>query len=400
MLSSVSSKLRIEKRAQAVPVLQAFGRVTAQDVVSPRDVPPYPTSHMDGFAFIADDVASASQVRPSVLRVVGSAGPGQRPRAALKPGEAFRVATGALLPARADTVVPMEDVVVGQDEISFTSPAMRGSFVFEVGNDVKKGQRLLSSGRPVRAQDISLLLGLGVTRVAVWRKPKVGVLATGSELTASSAPASGKVRESHRPMFLRLCEAAGCDPVDLGIVTDDPRALARSLGRGLAACDFVVTLGGTSAGGRDLVVGTVSGMRPETMFHGIKLDRGRVSGIASVKGRPVLMLPGPIQAAANAFFIMGYPILERLSGRTGLVAEVHCRLGRDWEARKRFADFTKVVYVKLHTDEAIAEPLSGETESLKLLADADGYFVVPEEVSRLEKGSRVTVKLIPGFSHA
>jgi molybdenum cofactor synthesis domain-containing protein len=264
---------------------------------------------------------------------------------------------------------------------------------------VKKGQHLLSSGKPVRAQDVSLLLGLGVRKVVVWRKPKVGVLATGSELTASGRRLSGKVRESHRPMFLRLCEAAGCNAVDLGIAPDEPRALDRSLRRGLALCDFVVTLGGTSAGGRDLVVGTISGMHPEVLFHGIKLDRGRVSGVASVKGKPVLMLPGPIQAAANAFFIIGYPILERLSGRSGAVGGIRCRLAKGWEARQRFADFTKVVYVRLITgDEMTAEPLSGDTESLKLLADADGFFVVPESVSRLAEGSSVMVRLIPGFS--
>jgi molybdopterin molybdotransferase len=180
---------------------------------------------------------------------------------------------------------------------------------------------------------------------------------------------------------------------------DDPVALAGALRKALAASDFVVTLGWTSAGKRDHVIGTVSSLGPDVLFHGIKLDRGRVTGIASVGGKPVLMLPGPIQAAMNAFLVLGTPIIQRLSGRRSLGIEVACRMESDWESRKRFSDFKKVVYMKLK-GETLAEPLSAETESLMLLAAADGYALVPEHVTRLSAGDLVTVRLLPGFSYA
>jgi len=150
-----------------------------------------------------------------------------------------------------------------------------------------------------------------------------------------------------------------------------------------------------------MVVGAVSSLRPDTLVHGLRLDRGRVTGIASVKGKPILMLPGPIQAAANAFLVVGVPIIRELGGSREAGLSVPCVLGSPWVARRRFSDFQKVVYVKLRAGPlAVAEPIAGETESMKLLSDADGYFLVPENVRMLEKGDYVDVQLVPGFSFA
>ena len=207
------------------------------------------------------------------------------------------------------------------------------------------------------------------------------------------------MRESHSHIFLRLIEAQGSVAVDGGVVEDELKALTGALRKALESSDFVITLGGTSAGGKDLIVDAVASLRPNTLVHGIKLDRGRVTGIASGDSKPILMMPGPIQAAMNAFLVLGIPIIDMLSGREERDGEFVCTLGGNWKARKRFSDFRKVVYVKLRTgDETVAEPLLAETESMRILTDADAYIVVPESVTRLSPGSRVKVRLIPGFS--
>jgi molybdopterin molybdotransferase len=131
------------------------------------------------------------------------------------------------------------------------------------------------------------------------------------------------------------------------------------------------------------------------------MDRGRVTGIAVVGGKPVLMMPGPIQGAMNAFVLFGVQIIDLMSRSGSRLLEVDTWMGESWEARKRFPDFAKVVYVKLRSgQETVAEPLSGETESIKVLSEADGYVLVPENVTRMEKGSAVRVRLLPGFSFA
>jgi len=398
-LSEVTSKVRVRRSIERVSVESAFHRVSSDIVVAPHDVPKLPTSHMDGFAVVYEGIKGASPSRPLALKLAGKVGPGNQSERRVGKGEAVQVATGAILPPGADTVVPKEYADVSEGRVLVTLAAEKGSYVYGAGEDFRKGDAILAKGRWVRAQDIGLLVGLGFAKVSVWTRPKVTVIATGSELTRSSRPGVGKVRESHSLVFMRLIESQGCVSVDGGVVGDNSKLLVRVLRKALTTSDLVITLGGTSAGGKDLIVDTVSKLSPDILIHGIKLDRGRVTGIASVDGKPVWMLPGPIQAAMNAFLVLGVPLIQGCLGRTTRETELVCKLGKDWEARKRFSDFEKVVYVKLITkDETIAEPLLGETESMGILADADGYIMVPETVTRMNAGSRVKVRLVPGFS--
>jgi molybdenum cofactor synthesis domain-containing protein len=296
-------------------------------------------------------------------------------------------------------VVPVESVRVDGGLVRVTGPVTRGSHVYRPGDDVKKGQVLLRRGQTIRAQDVGLLVSLGFRRAKVWRKARVSIVATGSELTSPTRPKAGKVVNSHSPLFVSLLAELGCVPVDLGIAEDDTGRIARSIRHGLSRSDLVLTLGGTSAGRHDQVEQALAGLDPDLLIHGIKMDRGRVSGVSIVKGKPVLMLPGPIQGAMNALLLLGLPIIEAISGAQGRGTEVPCVFSRAWEARERYADFRKVVYVKRGGGpELTANPLDAETESMKLLAEADAYAVIPENVTRIEQGDKVMVRLLPGFS--
>ena len=398
-LKRVKASLHQGHGAEAVPALQAYGRVSAKDVLAPSGVPPFPTSQMDGFAVIAADLEKATVSRPAVLRVRGALGPGQAPRLSVSHGETIQVATGARVPSRADAVVPIEAVEVRTGEISVGFAPQRGSYVFRAGGDVRRGERVLYGGRAIRAQEVGLLTALGIAEVSVRTKPTVSVIATGTELTSAASPKAGKVPDSHSPIFVRLCQVLGCLGMELGVVGDDPEKLTEVLRKALATSDLVLTLGGTSAGSHDLVVGVISGLGPEVMIQGISMDRGRVTAIASVGGKPILMMPGPVQGAMNAFILLGIPLIETLTGRAKSELKIHCTLGEAWEARKKFSDFRKIIYVELKNgDESVAKPLVAETESIKVLADADGYVVVPENIERIEKGEPVVVRLLPGFS--
>ena len=397
----VRNRLRPRLVAETVPTSDSFGRVSAADLTAPRAVPPFDISHMDGFAVRSDDIHDATEAVPASLKITGESRLGAATRVASRQGGAVRVATGSRVPAGADTVVPIEHAKVEGGKIWVTSSQESGRWVYKTGADVGKRERVLAKGQVIRAQQVGLLLGLGLTRVRVRKRPKVAVIATGSELTDASAPKRGKIRNSHSPYFVSLIRALGAVPVDMGIARDELGEVGRTIRRALARSDFVLTLGGTSVGRADVVVEAISSMGPDLMLHGLRMDRGRVAGIAVVGGKPVLMLPGPIQGAMNAFALFGVRLIDLMSGRDGGRQEVPCTLGTSWEARKRFAEFTKVVYVRVHAGEGmVAEPIAGETESIKVLCDADGYIVVPEAVTQIEKGSVVQVRLLPGFSFA
>ncbi len=155
-----------------------------------------------------------------------------------------------------------------------------------------------------------------------------------------------------------------------------------------------------SRGKLDLADGVVLRLGPQLLHHGIRMDRGRVAGLAVVNGKGLVMLPGPIQGAMNAFVLLGLPLIQRLSGRGEQVIRMKARLNRRWEARSRFADFTKVVYLKVSRSGAVieADPIVGETESISVLSDANAFLVVPEEVRAIEAGQEVEALLLPGFS--
>ena len=397
-LAAVMARTATLQHVESVPLRSAFGRVLAEDFLAPKDVPDSDLSHMDGFAVSSRDIATASDSAPATLMVVGLVPPGHHPKRKLKSGETLQISTGGVLPRGADTVVPVEEVESKGKSILVRRPQRPRAFVFRRGEDMRKGEVLLASGHTLRAQDVGLLTAMGSTNVRVWKKPRVSIIATGSELTASIHPKEGKVRDSHSPVFMLLCSELGCEVVDLGIVEDDHLALKRKLRKGLSSSDLVLTLGGTSVGRKDLVVDTVSRLNPDVLVHGVRMDRGRVAGAAFVEGKPVVMLPGPIQGAMNAFLLLAVPVIERLSHRTGSRAGAKCALAEAWVSRRRFQHFQKVVYISLESGGSVARPLHAETESFRVLTKADGYFVVPEKTTELEAGSDVDVKFLPGFS--
>lgn len=399
VLRVVGRKLRPRRRSAFLRTESAYGRVAAADIIAPVDRPESDISHMDGFAAIAEDLEEATQANPVSLKVCGDVKLGEVSRQRVRHGEAARIATGASIPLGADTVIPVEEAEQRGARIFVKSATRSGMHVYRKGGDVKKGEVLLPAGRRARAQDLGLLIGIGVNKVNVWDRPKVSLIATGSELTNAARPKEGKVRESHSPVFMRLAVEQGCEALDLGIAADEPVELAKVMRRAIATSDLVLTLGGTSIGRHDLVGGVVKSLRPESFFHGIKLDRGRVTGVAVVRGVPILMLPGPIQAAMNAFLTLGVPMIRTLSGRKDRPWEIQCTLTRDWESREAYSEFRKVIYVRLDGGgRTSATPLAAETESARLLTEADGFVVVPEEVVGLRKGNKVSVTLLPGFS--
>lgn len=400
-LTQVLARVRPDRSAESLPSQLAYGRASAENVLAPADVPAHPTSHWDGYAVISADLSEASDSAPVSLKLTGSARPGASRRLAIGRGETVQVATGALLPSGADSVVPIESVETSGGRITVRRPSDAGSHVYKAGEDVKRGEAVLRKGQTIRAQDAGLLVALGIRKTKVWRKRRVSLIATGSELTDAARPRAGKVVNSHTPLFMRLVEELGCTAVDMGIVRDSAGDVSRRTKAALAKSDLVLTLGGTSAGKHDYVASSVASLHPDLLIHGIKMDRGRVSGAAVVRGKPILLMPGPIQGAMNAFLLLGIPIIEVLSGTTSKVTEIPCTFSEGWDARRRYSDFRKVVYVKLEGGPQLtAKPLEAETESMKLLAEADGYAVIPENVTRIDPGGRVMVRLLPGFSYA
>lgn len=377
---------------ERVKTVSAMGRVLGVDVAAQSDSPEYSASHMDGYAVRASDVGGGL----TRLRVVGESNPESPVRRRLGKDESARVSTGARIPEGADSVVPVEEAKEDSGWVEVRGEVERWAYVYKAGADFKKGEVLLRQGSVVRAQDIALLLSLGHFDVEVMKVPAVAILATGSELYDVGEEAPGKVLNTHGPLFANLARAAGCSSVDYGVAPDDLKEILLQIRRALDESDLVLTLGGTSVGRRDLMGEAIQSLSPQVFHHGLRMDRGRVSGVAVVRGKPLVMLPGPAQGAMNAFVLLALPIIERLQGRKGRAPIVRARLTKPWRARPRFKHFEKVVYVRLGDGGATAEPMSGDTESMTVLTESSGYVIVEEKVASLRRGAIVDVNLFPG----
>lgn len=410
--------MNFDKRVEYVVFHSAFRRVLAKDITALESIPRHDTSHMDGYAVNSKDIANASKTSPVVLSIKRKLLlPGSSSKQALVRGEALSVATGTRIPEGADAVIPLEQVeVVNRSKrrlidrrIAVQKPLPSGAFVYPTGADIQKGETLLSKGSILRAQDLGLLASLGTMEVHVIAKPRIAIIPTGDEITDDISETSndlnsekrGKTLNSNSHVLARIIEDAGAESFYAGIAPDDAGAIAMKIKEALETCEMVITLGGSSAGKFDLVKNAINSLEKAGMIaHGIKVDRGRVTGAGIVERKPVIMLPGPIQGAMSGFIALALPLIQEMSGATDVSLRVPAMLTKEWRARKRFPNFMKVVYVSLshHNGQFKAEPLHAESESVKILVRANGYILVPESVTGLAANQNVEVNLLSGLS--
>jgi len=402
-LETISRLTKFRNPTEAIETKDSYGRVVAEDIASPINVPDKQRSHMDGYAIIASSLAGASSRSPKTLSLVEGTHSGDNHGRKISRGQTMGIVTGGELPAGADAVVPVEDAKRSGDKIYFSREAQKGEFCFPIGVDVQKGAVVIHAGATIRAQDIGMLALLGIRELRAYARPRVAIIATGDELVDSFDKITpGKVRESHSPIFENLVRELGGVTTLREIVPDNLKLMNDALKRALRTSDTVLTLGGTSLGERDLVEQTLRRISKKTrIIHGIKMDRGRVAGIAAVRGKPVVMLPGPVQGAMNAFLLLALPMILRMTPGPESGAFVKARLSTGWKARKKFQHFTKVLYVNLErkAEGLQARPVLGQTESVSVLTDSNGFVLVPERIRELQAGKEVSVRLLPGFSY-
>jgi molybdopterin molybdotransferase len=309
----------------ATPLAESLGRVLAQPVVAPRDVPPFAASAMDGYALRAADTAGA----PATLTVVASSGAGRPSPVGVGPGEAVAIATGAALPEGADAVCPVEHTSSKGSSVVICAAVEAGACVRTAGSDTPAGTTVCAPGTLLAPAHIGVIASLGIGSIEAYPRPRVGVLATGDELVEPPAvPGAGQIYDANRPALSAVCRQAGCDVVDLGIVEDDPTALEAVLvdaavgsgaePSGMARCDVVLTSGGVSVGVADhakTVLGRIAPGTVQWMEVRIKPGKPFGFGVVAETGVPVLCLPGNPVSALVVFELLVRPALMHLAGR-------------------------------------------------------------------------------------
>jgi molybdenum cofactor synthesis domain-containing protein len=398
----------VRPQAERVMVLKSYGRVLSEDLISNVNIPMYDSSNMDGFAVLANDIKHASILDPITLKIVRNIGLGNFPSIVLQSGQAYRISTGGYLPKGADTVVPIESTHLSKDSVGILASLPIGSFVSPLGKDVRKKSVLLHRGNVIRGQDVALLAMVSIFRVPVFRKPRVAIIPTGDELTDNpneiNCP-TAKIMNTNSHIISRLVQEGGGISFDLGVTPDNINKVSEKIRMALEKTDMILTTAGSSVGEYDVVEQSINYLgKPGVLAHGVKLDRGRVAGVAVLKGKPIIILPGPIQGAVNAFIVFAGPILRYLSGLAefdGL--RIAGTLTKKWEARKKFSKFTKIAYVSAWSSKdgnVKATPITGDTAMMTVMTKANGYLLLPEMTTAIEAGEKVYINVLPGLSYA
>jgi molybdopterin molybdotransferase len=382
-------------RSEPEPVAldAALGRVLGEDVSAGQPVPAFDNSAMDGFAVRARDVARADGSRPVVLVVIDESRAGAPARAGVAPGQAIAISTGAVLPAGADTVVPVEDTSRHDGRVEIRAAAPAGRYVRRAGDDLRAGEAVLERGALLGAAELGVLASLGRVSIACARAPRLSVLVNGDELAVPGQPlATGAVHDSNSITIGALARGDGADVVRSATVPDDPQATTRALAGALADVDVAVICGGVSVGVHDHVRPSLEALGARELFWGLALRPGHPTWFGTLGTTLVFGLPGNPVSAMVTFVLLVRPALRAMLGMAASPAPLTAVIDRDYEKPAGRAHAVRC-RITARENGWHAEPTGHQgSHVLSSMLAADALAMIPSDTVDVRAGERVSIE--------
>lgn len=394
---------------ETVPLEAALGRVLAEDVRSPVDVPGFDRSNMDGFAVRAEDTFGASEEEPVRLRLNDEVlATGIAPRVEVEAGTATPIATGGMLPRGADAVAPIEltdtdaktdadtEVDVEARFVLVRAARVPGAAVSFAGTDMGRGETVLFAGTRLTSRETGVLAAIGCASVAVVRRPRVAVLSTGDEIVQPGEPMHpGLVYDSNGRILVDAVRELGGEATFLGAFRDDVPALREALREALVEADVVLLSGGTSKGQGDLNAIVVGELDPGILVHGVALKPGKPICLAAQGEKPVVILPGFPTSAIFTFHEFVAPLLRDLAGLGSESRETRrARLAITTQSERGRLEYLLVGLVEDEESRLTAYPMGKGSGSVTSFSRADGFVRIDRNTERVEADAPVEVTLI------
>ncbi|HMA16375.1 MAG: gephyrin-like molybdotransferase Glp [Bacteroidota bacterium] len=373
---------------EAVALHQALGRILAEDVVSPVDIPPAPNSAVDGYAVFHADLDPEQDTR---LPVIGRITAGQQDLPVARPGAAIRIFTGARLPAGPDTVMMQEDCREDGDQVVISPGIKKGANARKAGEDVARGDTVLRRGQKLRPQDVGQAAAVGRRELQVSTRLKVGLFSTGDELREPGAPLdAGAIYDSNRYTIHALLTGLGCQVEDLGILPDRLDVVRQALEQAEGRHDLLVTSGGVSVGEEDHVKAAVEALGKLHLWR-LAVKPGRPIALGQVGRVPFVGLPGNPVAVVVTFLTIVRPLILRLMGGDDTPPHTfRVRAGFDYKKKAERREWLRAHLVEDPSGGLTAEKFPRDGAGiLSSLVAADGLVELPEDLTRLEAGAMV-----------
>ncbi len=372
--------------AVTVPLADALGLALADDVVAPLSLPGFDNSAMDGYAVLAADVAAASAENPVKLPVAEDIPAGRTDLLTLAPGTAHRIMTGAMLPAGATAVVPVESTDAATDIVSIFSSSSEGRHIRRAGEDVTAGMTVLPAGEVLSPAALGLAAALGFAELKVIPRQRVLVLSTGTELVTPGTPLQpGQIYESNAVMLAAALREAGADVTTAPATSDDVALFRETLADHAKDVDLIITTGGVSAGAYEVVKDALSG---DVEFVKVAMQPGMPQGAGTVNGTPIITLPGNPVSALVSFEVFIRPPLRAAMGLTAERPRRSATLTEKLTSPAGKRQFRRGV---VGTDDEVSSYGPPASHHLRWLATANCLLDIGEDVVELAAGSPVPV---------
>jgi len=378
----------------------ALGMVSARDVISGEDLPSFARSTVDGYAVRAEDTFGATETMPAYFNLFQEILMSQKADFALPEDSASKIPTGGMLPENADAVVMFEHVqIIDERMIEVLKPVAPGENVIRAGEDVRRGDVVIRAGHRLRPQDIGACAGIGVTGIAVFKKPSVSIISTGDEIVPADVyPGPGKVRDINSYVISGMvCESGGI-PLRKGIFIDEYETIRDAIETAMTDSDAIVISGGTSVGTKDMVARIINDIgSPGVIFHGLSLKPGKPMIGGVIKGIPLFGLPGHPAAVSICFELFIRPVLQRLSGHGEKWPQFSRKTVRAKISKNIASSQGREEHIRVMLEEREGElwviPVLGKSGLITTLVRADGTIVIPLHLNGIEAGEIVDVRL-------
>jgi molybdopterin molybdotransferase len=384
----IDRTIRPIDRTERVPLLQAHGRVLAQDLVSTVDVPPFARAGMDGYAVRAADTTGATRAEPRTLRCIEQVFTGQLATNPVEPGECIEIATGAPMPDGADAVVIVEETHADAGAVRVFSPVQPRQNIGQQGADIRIGQQVLGGGDVLTPSRVGAAAALGISEVVVYARPRVAILSTGNEIADPGQPlAPGQIYDINKFTLSAIVAEHGGVAVPYRTVADTIDDLTRAVDECMQE-DLLVFSGGSSVGERDLILDVIAA-KGTVLFHGISVKPGKPTAFGIIGGTPVFGMPGyPTSCLTNAYVLLAPALrhIARLPPKPPQI--VSLPLGQ-----RIVSGSGRHHFYTVRVENGVAMPAFKASGDITSMSRADGYIEIPQHTTSIEAGTLVDVRL-------
>ncbi|MCI1695482.1 molybdopterin molybdotransferase MoeA [Aneurinibacillus aneurinilyticus] len=386
---------------ERVPLLESEGRRLAEPIQATNDVPHFPKSPYDGFAVRAEDTSGATPAMPVELEVVGAIACGDEPAFTVEAGQAARIMTGAAIPQGADCVIMFEMTTENEERVERYVGVKKemepGENIIQLGEEKKAGDLLIEAGKRIGPGEMAILATFGYAEVPVYRLPRIGILATGSELLMPEEPLRyGKIRNSNSYMTASQVRQAGGVPILYGNLEDDPDKAVERILMILEETDMLITSGGVSVGDFDIMVEVFNRLDAQLLFNKIAMRPGSVTSVARYNDQFIFGLSGNPGACFVGFELFVRPLLAAMQGKPEVhLPEMKAVLGVDMKKPSPFARFVRSSWA-IEDGRVVVYPVGRDKSGVVTnITDANCLMRIPPGGSGAAKGEEVTILQLP-----